>query len=204
MATEASVSVPDEPDPMTLILRRLDQLDDINSKLHSMDTRISAIETRLGNNDRDVAMIRSQVQTAISIATAAQAAASSVNRPLAKKLQHCSIVGGVPSLLNVLPMLIISAIIDMIGFSSYFLPFLGEAFDLAWAPLSAFIVLRLHGCQTTALMNLAEELLPGTDIVPTACLGWASSHKEHFTFWLQGSALLEPLECEDDASAHND
>jgi hypothetical protein len=70
--------------------------------------------------------------------------------------------------------LIASVIIDAIGSSSYLLPLLGEGFDLAWAPLSMILVGAMYDGVMPNLkyLALAEELMPFTDVIPTATLGW--------------------------------
>jgi len=73
------------------------------------------------------------------------------------------------------PSLIFCVIMDLIGCFSYLLPGFGEWTDLIWAPLSAYIFFRSFGGKTGAIgsfINLAEELLPFTDFVPTFCLGY--------------------------------
>ena len=62
---------------------------------------------------------------------------------------------------------------DMLGAATYFLPGIGEWFDLIWAPISAFIFYKSFGGRTGqvgALINFTEEILPFTDIIPTFTL----------------------------------
>ncbi len=70
--------------------------------------------------------------------------------------------------------LIASVLIDLVGSSSYLLPILGEGFDLAWAPLSMILVGAMYDGVVPNLkyVALVEELLPFTDVIPTATLGW--------------------------------
>lgn len=70
--------------------------------------------------------------------------------------------------------LVISLLIDLIGSSSYLLPLVGEAFDLAWAPIQMIMVMAMYDLITPNLkyVSFAEEILPFTDIVPTATIGW--------------------------------
>lgn len=68
------------------------------------------------------------------------------------------------------PHLLFCLFMDAVGVLSYFLPFLGEWFDLLWAPLSAFIFYRSFGGKTGlwgSFVNLIEEVLPYTDFFPT-------------------------------------
>lgn len=47
-----------------------------------------------------------------------------------------------------------------------------EAVDVAWAPVSALIIQALYGREALTALALGEEFLPGSDIIPTATLGW--------------------------------
>lgn len=70
--------------------------------------------------------------------------------------------------------LVVSLVLDAIGSSSYLLPILGELTDLAWAPMFAVMVAAMYS-ETSPYMHyvgLVEELLPFTDIIPTATLAW--------------------------------
>lgn len=70
--------------------------------------------------------------------------------------------------------LFLSLLIDFIGSSSYLLPVVGEAFDLAWAPFQTVLVAAMYDDTTPSLkyLSFAEEILPFTDLVPTATMGW--------------------------------
>lgn len=64
---------------------------------------------------------------------------------------------------------------DLIGMSSYAVPFLGEVIDVIWAPISAAIYLKMFGVRKGffgAAFNFVEELLPGFDIIPTFTITW--------------------------------
>lgn len=75
--------------------------------------------------------------------------------------------------------LLISIIIDLIGDGSLLIPGAGDASDLLWAPVSALLVRFLYQSNTLALVNLVEELLPFTDIIPTATLAFVID----YCFW---------------------
>ena len=49
---------------------------------------------------------------------------------------------------------------------------LAEMLDIFWAPLSALLVFQLYGNSLLSGVALIEELLPFTDIFPTATVGW--------------------------------
>ena len=71
------------------------------------------------------------------------------------------------------PTLVFCILMDLMGCATYFLPGIGEWFDMIWAPISAFIFYRSFGGKTgkiAAIINFAEELLPFTDILPTFTL----------------------------------
>jgi len=64
---------------------------------------------------------------------------------------------------------------DLIGYASYSIPFIGEIADILWAPLSALIFFVTFGGWKGALGgigNFVEELLPGTDFIPSFTIMW--------------------------------
>ena len=70
--------------------------------------------------------------------------------------------------------LIVSLLIDFVGSASYLLPLVGEGFDLTWAPVSMILVGALYDDIMPNLKYVAfiEELLPFTDWIPSATMGW--------------------------------
>ncbi len=74
--------------------------------------------------------------------------------------------------------LLLSLGIDLVGMFSYLIPVLGESSDFAYAPLQAFAIFLIYqkaGMVPRMLggaVGFAEEILPGTDFVPTATLMW--------------------------------
>ena len=72
--------------------------------------------------------------------------------------------------------LITSLVIDLVGSASYLVPVVGEVTDIAWAPLSVILIMAMYDTTTPHLKYLAfaEEILPFTDFVPSATLGWAA------------------------------
>jgi hypothetical protein len=67
--------------------------------------------------------------------------------------------------------LLVSIVIDVIGFLTYSIPALGELGDVVWAPVSSILVYFLYKSNLIAMGNFAEEILPGTDFIPTATIG---------------------------------
>ena len=73
------------------------------------------------------------------------------------------------------PSLIFCIVMDLIGSGSYFIPILGEFTDVIWAPLSAVIFLYTFGIKkgkAGSIFSFAEEILPGTDFIPTFTIMW--------------------------------
>jgi hypothetical protein len=73
------------------------------------------------------------------------------------------------------PSLIFCIAMDLVGYASYAVPFLGEFADIIWAPISAIIFFRTFGGWKGAfggIFNFAEEILPGLDFIPTFTISW--------------------------------
>lgn len=70
--------------------------------------------------------------------------------------------------------LLVSLLIDLLGSSSYLLPFVGEGFDLAWAPIQTILIMAMYDAVSPNLkyISFLEEILPFTDVVPSATIGW--------------------------------
>jgi hypothetical protein len=74
--------------------------------------------------------------------------------------------------------LVVSLTVDALGSATYLVPAVGELGDLAWAPLQTCLIMAMYNTTSPQLkyLSFAEEILPFTDIVPTATLGWLSQH----------------------------
>ena len=71
--------------------------------------------------------------------------------------------------------LLFCILMDVIGYATYSIPFLGEFGDLLWAPISAVIFYKTFGGWKGAfggVFNFLEELLPFTDFVPSFTIMW--------------------------------
>lgn len=70
--------------------------------------------------------------------------------------------------------LFLSLLIDLIGSSSYLLPVVGEGLDVAWAPMQTILIMSMYDSTSPNLkyVSFIEEVLPFTDIVPSATIGW--------------------------------
>lgn len=76
---------------------------------------------------------------------------------------------------NNLPSLQFCLIMDLIGCASYAIPGFMEFTDIIWAPISAFIFYKTFGGRVGeigAVINFVEEILPGTDVIPTFTIAW--------------------------------
>ncbi len=80
------------------------------------------------------------------------------------------------------PSLLLCVIFDLIGYASYSVPFLGEFADLIWAPISGIIFFAMFGGWKGAvggLFNFMEELLPGTDFIPSFTIMWVMRYMQN-------------------------
>lgn len=71
--------------------------------------------------------------------------------------------------------LLFCIVMDLVGYATYAVPGLGEFADIIWAPISGFIFYKAFGGWKGAfggIFNLAEELLPGTDFIPSFTIMW--------------------------------
>ena len=80
------------------------------------------------------------------------------------------------------PSILFCIAMDMIGYATYAIPFWGEAADIIWAPLSGMIFFASFGGWKGALGgigNFIEELLPGTDFIPSFTIMWLLQQKRN-------------------------
>lgn len=75
--------------------------------------------------------------------------------------------------------LFLSLAVDCIGSLSYLLPVVGESFDGPWAPFQSMLLMAMYQDADQPhlkYVSFAEELLPFTDVLPTATIGWATEN----------------------------
>ncbi len=68
------------------------------------------------------------------------------------------------------PSLLFCIAMDVIGYATYSIPFIGELADIIWAPVSAMIFFKTFGGKKGifgGIFNFIEEILPGLDFIPT-------------------------------------
>lgn len=91
-------------------------------------------------------------------------------------------------------LLIKGLIYDAIGMATYAVPVVGPFLDLVWAPYAAKIMTEMYPGKKGKLASVIvfiEEILPGTDIIPTFTLMWL------YTFvWKKESAKEIIVEAE--------
>lgn len=73
--------------------------------------------------------------------------------------------------------LIVSIIVDAIGMFTFQFSFLGEIADIIYAPIAGIAIfamyrLRLASASLGGIFGFVEEILPRTDIIPTASVMW--------------------------------
>ena len=77
--------------------------------------------------------------------------------------------------------LLVSLFIDLVGYSTYVVPVAGEAADVGWAPISAWLVWYLYGNIWMAGLGFAEEILPGFDFIPTCTIAWLLQNRSNLS-----------------------
>lgn len=71
--------------------------------------------------------------------------------------------------------LALSLVFDAVGMISYAFPGFGEITDIAWAPLSAWLMTKMYKGnvgKAGAVFSFIEEAMPGLDIIPTFSIMW--------------------------------
>lgn len=80
--------------------------------------------------------------------------------------------------------------IDLVGSGSLGVPLIGDVLDLVTAPLTAVMLQALFADPFVTIAGLTEEILPGTDAIPTATLAWFA---EHYGYLQSGDARGEDV-----------
>ena len=71
--------------------------------------------------------------------------------------------------------LLFCILMDLVGYATYSIPIIGELADVLWAPAAGLIFFAMFGSWKGALggiFTFIEELLPGTDFIPSFTLMW--------------------------------
>ncbi|TVZ51464.1 hypothetical protein [Dokdonia sp. Hel_I_53] len=90
-------------------------------------------------------------------------------------------------------LLVLGLLIDAVGVvtSSWVLPGIGDFADIAWAPISAWLMTKMYkgtAGKVAGVITFVEELIPFVDIVPSFTLMWL------YTFVFKDSKVGEKLE----------
>lgn len=85
----------------------------------------------------------------------------------------------------------VSLTIDGVGSFSYLLPFVGEAFDVVWAPAQTVLIMALyqHVSPNMSYVSFAEEMLPFLDVLPSATTGWLMEFGPEL--WEEAKGMVE-------------
>ncbi len=76
---------------------------------------------------------------------------------------------------NKYSLLVISIILDLIGLVSFTIPTVGEFSDIIWAPISAYLMLKLYKgvpAKVASVLVFVEEIAPWSDFIPTFTFMW--------------------------------
>lgn len=80
--------------------------------------------------------------------------------------------------------LAVCIIIDLIGSGSLGIPIFGDLLDVVTAPVTTAMLQAIFGNTFITVAGFVEEILPGTDGIPTATLAWLAENSGY----LQSSA----------------
>ena len=76
---------------------------------------------------------------------------------------------------NKFTLLLMSLLFDAVGMLSFTIPVIGEFTDVVWAPISAYLIVKMYkGAmgKIGGFISLLEEGLPKVDIIPTFTILW--------------------------------
>ena len=96
---------------------------------------------------------------------------------------------------NKIIMLLLSLLLDGLGYVSFLIPGIGEFSDIVWAPASAYLMTKLYKGKSGkigAAISFIEEALPGLDIIPTFTIMWI------YTFVIKSNDTNKPQTIEVD------
>ena len=75
--------------------------------------------------------------------------------------------------------LFLGLLFDAIGMLSFAIPFIGEFSDIIWAPIAAWLMIRMYkgrAGQAAGAVTFIEEIIPGLDVIPTFTIMWLYTH----------------------------
>ena len=71
--------------------------------------------------------------------------------------------------------LLLSIVLDLFGYATYAIPFLGEFADIIWVPIAAYMMTRIYkgfAGKLGGILAFAEEAFPLTDFIPSFSIMW--------------------------------
>lgn len=86
-------------------------------------------------------------------------------------------------------------IYDLVGVATSFIPVVGPFLDILWAPYAAKKMGDMYEGNTGKIASwivFVEEILPGTDFIPTFTLMWLYT----FVFSSEKKGKMQPIEVE--------
>lgn len=86
-----------------------------------------------------------------------------------------------------------SILLDLIGMSTMFIPFVGPFIDLLWAPYAAKQMSDMYEGKKGKIVSIIvfiEEIMPGLDFIPTFTLMWL------YTFVWKKEGQMQPITIE--------
>lgn len=92
----------------------------------------------------------------------------------------------------------ICVMLDLIGSGGLGFPLLGDLLDVFTAPVSALMLHALFASNAVTVAGLTEELLPGTDGIPSATLAWVAEQRGYINNNETPVQMEEDEEEEDD------
>lgn len=75
--------------------------------------------------------------------------------------------------------LVLSIILDLFGYATYAIPFLGELGDIVWAPVAGYLMTRIYkgtAGKVGGIVAFIEEVVPFTDFIPSFSLMWVYTY----------------------------
>lgn len=75
--------------------------------------------------------------------------------------------------------LLISLVLDGLGYVSFIIPGVGEFSDIVWAPVSGFVMTRLYkgrAGKIAGIIAFVEEAFPFTDVIPSFTIMWVYTY----------------------------
>ena len=88
-----------------------------------------------------------------------------------------------------LPNIAICILMDLLGMATFIFPGVGEFVDLVWAPISGYIFYKMFGGRVGMIggvLNFIEEVIPGTDVIPSFTIAWFIRKREVEKLTLKG------------------